>query len=93
MGAGVGPVPLGTEFCGAPVEVPGAPEVEPLVPAPPELPDEPPLEPPPCPRANEAGISKTAVTNTSVFDRMMFLPLGANARCCDPFRTAPFDLP
>jgi hypothetical protein len=71
-------VPL-TEFCGVPVEVPGAPEVEPLEPVlPPELPDEPPLEPPPpCPSASETGVSRIAVTNTSVFDRMIFLLLKA----------------
>jgi hypothetical protein len=76
VGAGVGPVPLGTEFCGAPVEVPGPPEVEPLEPVLPELPDEPPLEPPPpppCPSASETGVSRIAVTNTSVFGRMIFL--------------------
>jgi hypothetical protein len=69
-----------------PVEVPGAPEVAPLEPVlPPELPDEPPLEPPPppppppppCPSASETGVSRIAVTNTSVFDRMIFLLLKA----------------
>jgi hypothetical protein len=56
-------VPL-TEFCDVPVEVPGAPEVEPLEPVlPPELPDEPPLDPPPpppppCPSASETGVSR-----------------------------------
>jgi len=69
VGAGVGPVPLGTEFCGVLGEVPGEPEVEPV---PPELPDEPPLEPPPCPSASETGVSRIAVTNTSVFGRMIF---------------------
>jgi hypothetical protein len=72
-------VPLGIEFCDVPVEVPGAPEVEPLEPVLlPELPDEPPLEPPPpppCPSASETGVSRIAVTNTSVFDRMIFLLL------------------
>ena len=78
-GAGVGPVPLGTEFCVLPGALPGAPPgalpvvpLEPalpaLPPAPPELPEE-----PPWPRANEAEVSKTAVTNTSVFDRMTLL--------------------
>jgi hypothetical protein len=62
-----------------PVEVPGAPEVEPLEPVlPPELPDEPPLEPPPpCPSASETGVSRIAVTSTIVFDRMIFLLLKA----------------
>jgi hypothetical protein len=65
-----------------PVEVPGAPEVEPLEPVlPPELPDEPPLEPPPppppCPSASETGVSRIAVTNTSVFGSMIFLLLKA----------------
>ena len=61
-------MPLGTEF--VPVEVPGAP----LEPALPDVPDEPPLEPPPpCPSASETGVSRIAVTNRSVFDRMIFL--------------------
>jgi len=80
VGAGVGPVPLGTEFV-VPVEVPGPPVVEPLEPVLPELPAEPPLEPPPppppppppCPSASETGVSRIAVTNTSVFDCMIFL--------------------
>jgi hypothetical protein len=81
-------VPLGTEFCGAPVEVPGAPEVDPLDPALPEVPDEPPLEPPPpCPSASETGVSRIAVTNTSVFDCMIFLlwvpTLGVVSRSVD----------
>jgi hypothetical protein len=81
VGAGVGPVPLGTEFCGAAVEPPGAPApvvelLEPVLPAP--LPPEPPLV---CPSASEAWVSRTAVTYTSVFDCMMFLhSLDANAR-------------
>jgi hypothetical protein len=74
-------VPL-TEFCDVPVEVPGAPEVDPLEPALPELPDEPPLDPPPpppppCPSASETGVSRIAVTSTIVFDRMIFLLLKA----------------
>jgi hypothetical protein len=68
------------------VEVPGAPEAAPPEPVLPELPDEPPDEPP-CPKASEAWASRTAVTNASVFGRMAFLPLGANASCCHPFRT------
>jgi hypothetical protein len=69
------------------VEVPGAPEVAPPEPVLPELPDEPPDEPP-CPKASEAWVSRTAVTKTSVFGRMVFLPLGANADCCRSFRAA-----
>jgi hypothetical protein len=68
VGAGVGPVPLGTEFCAPPGALPGALPVVPLEPALPELPEE-----PPWPRANEAEVSKTAVTNTSVFDRITLL--------------------
>jgi hypothetical protein len=73
VGAGVGPVPLGIEFWGVLVDVPGAPEVAPLAPALPELPDE-----PPCPKASEAWVNRTTVTNASVFGRITFLPLGAN---------------
>jgi hypothetical protein len=83
VGAGVGPVPLGTEFCGVLVEVPGAPEgelPEPVLPEPPDV--------PPCPRASDAEVSRTAVTNTSVFGRMTFLPSRGNARCRPPFRAA-----
>jgi hypothetical protein len=73
VGAGVGPVPLGTEFV-VPVEDPGPPEVEPLEPVLPELPAEPPLEPPPpCPSASETGVSRIAVTNTSVFGCIFLL--------------------
>jgi hypothetical protein len=65
-------VPLGTEFCGAAVEPPGAPApvVELLEPVLPE-----PLLPEPLlwPSASEAWVSRTAVTNTSVFDCMVSL--------------------
>jgi hypothetical protein len=78
VGAGVGPVPLGTEFCvppGALGAAPGALPVVPLEPALPELPPAPPEPPeePPWPRANEAEVSRTAVTNTSVFDCITLL--------------------
>ena len=64
------------------------PEVEPVLP---EVPDDPPDEPPdepPCPKASEAWVSRTAVMNASVFDCIVSLRLGANARCCHPFRAA-----
>jgi hypothetical protein len=74
--------------------------VEPLEPALPDVPDEPPLEPPlepppPCPNASETGVSRIAVTNTSVFGRMILLlckpTLGLVSRSVEsPIEVFPF---
>jgi hypothetical protein len=76
-------VPLGTELCGVPVDVPGEPGAELVDPVLPELPDE-----PLCPSASEAGISRTAITSASIFGRMIILPSIDNAPYCHPFRAA-----